>query len=316
MKILFTCVGRRVELVQAFRSAAQNCDVDLTIYGTDIAETAPAMFYCDEKRIVPRIKNEAYIPTLVDICRTEKIDALIPTIDTDLLLLSQCKDLFEEVETRVMISEPEKIGVCRDKRLTAAYFHSVGLMSPTPCDDVNRYDGGFPAFIKPKDGSSSIFAYKVNHAAELQEFSSRVPDYIIQPFIEGVEYTVDVFCDFDGSPIYITPRVRLEVRAGEVLKTEICQDRKIIEEIQQLLKDYRPCGAITVQLIREKNSGDDYYIEINPRFGGGAPLSMMAGANSAEAMLKLLSGQTMGYVDGAAEHGAVFSRFDQCIRVK
>ena len=316
MKILFTCVGRRVELVQMFRNASQKCNVDLMIYGTDIVESAPALFFRDEKRIVPKIKNEAYIPTLLEICRSEKIDVLIPTIDTDLPLLAQNKALFEKIGTCVMVNTLDKIEVCRDKRMTAAYFHSVGLMSPMPCDDVSRYDGGFPAFIKPKDGSSSMYAYKVNHEAELRELSARVPNYIIQPFIDGVEYTVDVFCDFDGSPIYITPRVRLEVRSGEVLKTEIVQDQKIIDEIQQLLKDYRPCGAITVQLIREKGSGDDYYIEINPRFGGGAPLSMMAGANSAEAMLNLLSGQTMGYIDGAAEHGAIYSRFDQCVRVK
>ena len=106
------------------------------------------------------------------------------------------------------------------------------------------------------------------------------------------------------------------MRAGEVLKTEISQDAQIIEEMQRLVADYKPCGALTVQLIREEETGEDYYIEINPRFGGGAPLSMKAGADSAAAFLRLLQGEALAFSAGAAEDGAVFSRFDQSVRVK
>ena len=52
-----------------------------------------------------------------------------------------------------------------------------------------------------------------------------VEDYIIQPFVSGREFTIDIFCDFEGNPIYITPRERMQVRAGEVLKTQICIDK-------------------------------------------------------------------------------------------
>ncbi len=316
MRILFTSVGRRVELVEAFRAAADSLGKELVIYGADVSESAPALQFCDKTVIVPRIKDESYIPSLIDICKNEKIDALIPTIDTDLHLLSLHKGDFESVGTVAVISAPDKIALCRDKRYTADYFHSVGLKSPTPVDDVNAYDAGFPAFIKPKDGSSSINAYKVSSMEELISYANQIPDYIIQPFVTGTEYTVDAFCDFSGKPVFITPRIRLAVRAGEVLKTEITNDRKIIDEMKVLIADYKPCGAITVQLIREATTGDDYYIEINPRFGGGAPLSIKAGANSAEALLRLIDGETLGYIDSAAENGAVFSRFDQSVRVK
>lgn len=313
MRILFTSVGRRVELVQAFRSAADRLGIHLEIYGADISDSAPALAFCDHTVIVPRIKDASYIPCLQKICAEQCIDALIPTIDTDLLILAQNREQFGS--THVVISTPEKIAVCRDKRFTADYFHSVGLKSPQPIDDWTRYDGGYPAFIKPKDGSSSILAYKVENEKELESFAEQVPDYIIQPYISGTEYTVDIFCDFEGNPIFITPRIRLAVRAGEVLKTKITQDKQIIGEMKQLIKDYAPCGQITVQMIRQDSTGDDYYIEINPRFGGGAPLSMKAGADSAEALLRLLHGEKLEYVENAAEDGAIYSRFDQSIRV-
>lgn len=315
MKILFTSVGRRVELMQAFHNAEKKLDVELTIIGADITDTAPALFFCDEKKIVPRISSSEYIPQLLRICEEETVECLIPTIDTELLVLAGHKKDFESIGTKVLVSEIEKIRVCRDKRCTSDYFISLGLKSPASVDSVEKYGYGFPAFIKPKDGSSSIDAYKVYNMKDLQVYGAKIGDFIIQPYISGREYTIDIFCDYEGNPVYITPRERLAVRAGEVLKTQIRQDEKMIEEMQALISDFKPCGQITVQLIREEATGEDYYIEINPRFGGGAPLSMKAGADSAEAVIRMMNGEKLAYVPKAASNGAVYSRFDQSICV-
>lgn len=322
MKILFTSVGRRVELVQAFRKAAEDLAVELTILGADITEDAPALYFCDETRIVCRIREEGYIPQLLSICERDKVDCLIPTIDTDLLLLAENKERFEQIGTKVLISAVDKVQLCRDKNYTADYFLSLGLKSPKPINSVEKFEKGlqtgevaFPAFIKPKDGSSSINAYKVENLEDLKLYAEKIEDYIIQPFISGREYTIDIFCDYQGNPVFITPRERLAVRAGEVLKTRITQDPTMVAEMLTLIADYKPCGQITVQLIRDEKTGENYYIEINPRFGGGAPLSIKAGADSAAAVLKMLQGETLCYVGNAARDGAVYSRFDQSICV-
>lgn len=315
MNILFTSVGRRVELIQEFKSAAERLEIDLTIHGVDITDTAPALAFCDKVHIVPKIRNERYIPVLLELCEQEHIDLLIPTIDTDLLLLSENKYQFEKSGTKVIVSDYDKVQLCRDKNLTSDFFRSCGLNAPQTVNNYSEYKGHYPCFIKPKDGSSSIDAFKVNSAAELKVYVEHIKDYVIQPFVSGEEFTVDIFCDFDGNPIYITPRKRLSVRAGEVLKTEICQDKNIIVEMKKLINLFKPCGPITVQLIRD-SAGDDYYIEINPRFGGGAPLSMKAGANSAEAILRILSGEHLSYIENAAINDAIYCRFDQSVRIK
>ena len=313
MKILFTSAGRRVELMQAFHTASEKTGISLELYGADMNPHAPALAFCDHAVIIPAIRSAEYIPALRKICMEENIDALVPTIDTDLMLLARERESF--LPTRVIVSDPDKVALCRDKRLTAEYFHSIGLKSPVPADDIREYQGGFPAFIKPRDGSSSVFAYKAETAGELSAYAGQVPDYIIQPYIDGTEYTVDIFCDLDGDPVFITPRIRLAVRSGEVLQTQIDQDDRIINEMRLLTENFRPRGQITVQLIRQKSTGDDYYIEINPRFGGGAPLSIKAGADSAEALLRVLQGEKPGFQYKAAEDGAVYSRFDQSIRI-
>lgn len=311
MRILFTGVGRRIELLQAFRNAALVLNKKLKIYGADMAGTAPALAYCDYTRKVVAMKDPGYIHNLLDICIADHIDLLIPTIDTDLLVLAENKGKFEAIGTRVMISAPDKIRICRDKNNTSQFFVDCGLHAPMPVNDWKEYQSGFPAFIKPKDGSSSINAFKVENEEELEVYAGQVEDYIVQPFVSGREYTIDIFCNWDGEPISIIPRERLQVRAGEVLKTRIELDQTMIEESKALCKAFKPCGPMTVQLIRD-NAGVDWFIEINPRFGGGAPLSMKAGARSAEAILKLMEGEEVSYCTGIAD-GAIYSRFDQSV---
>lgn len=316
MNILFTSVGRRVELVQQFHQAADVLKTELKIIGVDISETAPALFFCDKARRICRINDPRYLEELLTICVEEQVQLVIPTIDTDLLLLAKHRKDFEEKGIRILISAPEKVAICRDKNQTSRYFMSLGLSSPEAVNDVVLYRQGFPAFIKPKDGSSSINAYKVETEDELSTYARHIGDYVIQPFVSGVEYTVDVLCDFEGRSIYVTPRKRLLVRSGEVIKTEINNDPQIVSEILTLIEDFKPCGPITVQLIKNATDGKDYFIEINPRFGGGAPLSMKAGADSAQALIKLVQGAKLEFRQNAAREGAIYSRFDQSVCVR
>lgn len=311
MNILFTGVGRRIELLQAFRNAALVLNKKLNIFGADMAGTAPALAYCDYTRKVVAMKDPSYIENLLQICKDDHIDLLIPTIDTDLLILSENRDKFENIGTKVLISSPDMIRICRDKNETSHFFVDCGLHAPMPVNDWTKYDSGYPAFIKPKDGSSSINAFKVENADELQVYAAQVEDYIVQPFVDGREYTIDIFCDFEGNPISIVPRERMQVRAGEVLKTKITMDETMIAEAKEICNRFKPCGPLTVQLIRDEK-GIDWYIEINPRFGGGAPLSMKAGARSAEAILRLMDGEKVEYYSDVADD-AVYSRFDQSV---
>ncbi len=314
MRILFTGAGRRIELLQAFRNAALVLNKNLKIYGTDMEYSAPALMYCDYIRKVVPMKEDGYIDQLIEICKDEEIDLLIPTIDTDLLILSHNKERFEVVGTKVMISSPEMIQICRNKNITFQFFADCGLHAPIPVDAWEEYEAGYPAFIKPKDGSSSVDAFKVGNKKELEVYARRIKDYIVQPFIEGLEYTIDIFCDWNGEPISIVPRERMQVRAGEVLKTKIIMDQMMINDAKKLCKAFKPCGPMTIQLIRDAENVD-WYIEINPRFGGGVPLSMKAGARSAETILKMLDGEKVEYY-ADIEDGAIYSRFDQSVCVQ
>ena len=148
----------------------------------------------------------------------EQIDIIIPTIDTNLLVLAQNKDRFETEGIKVLISSQEMVRICRDKNETSQFFIECGLHAPMSVNNWHEYRGGFPAFIKPKDGSSSINTYKIEDEQELENYVRRVAEYVVQPFIDGTEYTIDIFCDWYGKPISIVPRERLQVRAGSTYR--------------------------------------------------------------------------------------------------
>ncbi len=137
--ILVTGVGRRVELMQAFRNAALKLDLNLKIYGADMSGTAPALAYCDYTRKICAMKDDNYIEELLEICKKDAIDLVMPTIDTDLMVLAENVDRFEKIGVKVLISKPDKVIICRDKNNTGRFFEECGLRAPVTCNDSSSF---------------------------------------------------------------------------------------------------------------------------------------------------------------------------------
>lgn len=313
INILITSAGRRVEFIQEFLKASKNNDNFSHIVCADMDELSPALYFASEFYKVPALSDPDYISVLLEICKKEAIKLIIPTIDTELEILSNNTDLFKEIGVDVLVSSSDTLKITRDKIETYHFFKSLSLKTPESYEHGMIYQGSFPCFIKPRSGSSSINTFKVKNDKELEFFKYYIGDYIIQEFIEGEEYTVDVFCDFNGNPIFITPRIRLATRSGEVLKTRVQHDKHLEKLVLQIISSLMPKGPLTIQAIKNKLNGEYYFIEINSRFGGGCPLSFMAGANSAKALINLLKGENIEYKYGVAKEGFVFLRFDQSI---
>ncbi|WP_313167448.1 ATP-grasp domain-containing protein [Streptococcus parasuis] len=313
--ILILSAGRRVELVQSFQKAAKRLNIESNVVAGDCSETAPAIYFADKKAILPRINEPNYIDEIINVCKKENINLVIPTIDTDLLLLSEARERVEaESEARVLVSSPELVSICRDKINTQKFLESNGFKIPKMYSEkeLKSSDLQFPLFIKPKSGSSSINTFKVNNIEELTTYKAIIKEPIVQDFMEGREFTVDVFLDFDGNLITVVPRLRMATRSGEISKGKIIKDREIIDDIKRLVKALKPIGHITVQLMKT-NKGIEY-IEINPRFGGGAPMSIQSGADSCENLYRLLMGDKLEYNENYRDN-IMFFRFDNSICV-
>ncbi|MCH5155396.1 MAG: ATP-grasp domain-containing protein [Clostridiales bacterium] len=312
--VLILSVGRRVELVNAFKAARDRLEVDGDVCAADMSDLAPALKFADKQFIIPRIADEEYIPKIIELCKANDISLVVPTIDTELNKLAQNKGLIEaESGARVLISDAESVRICCDKTLTAKFFAEHGFDCPVTYEIGKQDVTAFPLFIKPRDGSSSIGAYKVENKKQLAFFAEYVDNPILQECVAGKEYTADCFCDFDGNIVTVVPRWRMVTRSGEILRGKVEKNRYIIEDVKRLLNSFGFIGQITVQcFLTEDNKVK--YIEINPRFGGGAPMSIAAGADSCENLYRLLRGEKLQYNEDY-EDGAVYSRFDGSVRV-
>jgi carbamoyl-phosphate synthase large subunit len=282
LRVLFTCVGRRVELLRAFRQAGEKLGIKLQIHGTDIDWLAPAIHLVDRPHIVPRIDSPKYIQSLLELAEAQRIDVLIPLIDSELVPLSTAAERFAEVGCRLLLSGEQVVRTCRDKIASYHALRDAGIDTPETwlwTDAITRKKHRFPYFLKPRHGSAGKGNYVIRNADELHTLGLRVPDAIVQEFVAGDEHTLDVYTGLDGVPRCAVPRKRIEVRTGEVSKGLIVKDPDVMRtglRVAEVLGNCR--GVITVQCIVTDRRAIRV-IEINPRFGGGVPLSIHAGAD-------------------------------------
>jgi len=312
--VLLLSVGRRVELVNCFKQAAKKLKIESVIVGADCQSNAPALYFSDKSCILPKISSSSYIECIIDACNENNISLVVPTIDTELLLLAKNREVIEnKTDAKVLISKLGIIEICRDKFRTQEFFESNNFKVPHLYSNHELGSSDetiYPLFIRPKNGSSSINAFKVNNKTELTAYIAIIMDPIVQDFVEGKEFTIDAFLDFDSNIITVVPRLRIETRSGEIIKGKIVKERQIIDECKRVLSILKPIGPITIQCILSASGIE--FIEINPRFGGGAPMSITSGADSCENLFRLLMGEKLIYHEEFSD-GLIFVRFDSSI---
>ncbi len=318
MNILFSAAGRRVSLLRHFRKVLDGLGLDGKIIAADLGFTAPASYVADEQVIIPRCSSPEYIPTLLEICRKHEVSLLTSLIDTDLVLLSQHREAFEVIGTKLLICSEATNLICGDKQKTAEFFVANGIPTPrvfsrAEAEALTKDD--YPILIKPFDGSSGIGVTKINNPNELAFFADYLKNPMIQEFIEGDEYTVDVYVDFSGTVRCAVPRKRLEIRGGEVSKGLTVKDPVIMQACCAVAEALPGAvGCVTIQCFKQA-SGGLKFIEINPRFGGGFPLSIHAGADYPKWILQdLLYGKSDASIAGWTDDLAML-RFDDEIIV-
>ncbi len=317
--ILFTNVGRRVSLIRAFRKTMADMGISGKILGIDSNPLAPAYHVTDRSFSICRITDKEYIPTLLELCLKEKINLLISLLDTDLLKLSENRQLFAQHGIFALISSPEVVRIARDKYLTRQFFEQNGIPTPRILSYEEAWQRNqFPLFIKPKDGSASLLTFRIDNPKSLEFFQSYVPTPMIQEFIPGDEYTLDIFIDIDGTIRAIVPRKRLEVRSGEVSKSQISLDPKILEvghRVADALSRKGGLGPINAQCMFTPDR-EVKFIEINPRFGGGTPLSLSAGYPFPEWIIEMVLGRKVSDIPDGLGNGLTMLRYDDAVFIR
>ncbi|MBM4026411.1 MAG: ATP-grasp domain-containing protein [Planctomycetes bacterium] len=307
--VLFTCIGRRVALLRCFQEAARRLQLAVSFCGTDTTRLSPALQLCDRAFLVEPTTHVRYLDQLLSIVRDHAVSLLVPTVDLDLDLLARHKPQFEEVGCRVLVSDPDAIDTCRDKRRTFGFLRKNGFRTPRTMSvrmalaADRRGEWTWPCFLKRWDGSGSRDNAVVHDPGELRFFARRIPNALCQEFLDGTEYTCDAYVDFEMQVRCVVPRRRIEVRSGEVSKGQVVKHPQIMDQARRVVEllGAGP-GVITLQLFLT-SAGSLTFTEINPRLGGGAPLSIRAGADFPRWILEELTGRCPdidfdGFTDG------------------
>lgn len=312
--ILITSAGKRVVLVQIFRQTLKDLGMEARVLTTDMKPMmAPACIVSDEGIKVSPCTADDYIDELIQICQNKNIGVIIPTIDPELMLLALNRQRFSDIGVEIVLSDADFVGVCRDKRKTHLYLQNIGIEVPKA---VDKYHPTFPIFVKPYDGSLSTDIHVVWNQRELTQDMVENPKYMFMEYIdlkEYQEYSVDIYFGMDHCVKGIVPRERIAVRAGEINKGKTHKN-----EIVDFLKDkmeYLPGvrGCICFQLFYRESDHRIIGSEINPRFGGGFPLTYHAKANYADYIIReYLLHESVDYSDAWLDNTMIL-RYDNDI---
>ncbi len=312
VNVLITAASRRVGLVRAFRRAVDRFGKGKVVT-TDINSMSPALYFGHRNHIVPLTNDSEYVPIIESICDVENIHLIIPTIDDELPIFGRNRARFERSDVWVAVSEEETTELSNDKYRMFQFARANGIECPTTrlSEDVDFEHMIYPVVVKPRCGRGSIDVFQAHNEEQLRFFCSYVRDAIVQDYLEGQEYTVDVCSDFRGRVISVVPRERLVIRAGVSDMGTTRNHERVMEFAINVARSLQIIGAANIQC---KWDGETVkLIEVNSRFSGGIPLTIAAGADFPAWLVQLRGGRALGPQIGRFQENLTMMSFEESL---
>jgi len=309
MNVLITSVSRKVWLVNAFKDALNHVGIKGKVVSVDVNPLSAGLYVSDAHYIVPLSSDRSFMPKIFEICRRQNVRLLVPTRNGELLLFAKNKDKIEKHGIKILVSDPEVIEICNDKYRFYQFLTKNDICAPKTFlpNKVTYSSINYPLIVKPRYGSGSKNTFRVENEKELKFFMKYVSEPVIQEFVSGKEYTVDLLSNFEGNVLTVVPRERIETFGGESFKGRTVKNYKIIRHAKKLAERLGTIGPITIQCLT--NGKCIKFIEVNPRFGGGAALGIAAGANTPLLTMKLIRGKKIRPMIGEFTEGLIMLRY-------
>lgn len=277
VRILFLGGAKRVSMARLFKQAAERDGLRCEIFSYETDRCVPIA--CEATVVEGRRWADSDIQQhLHDTVEHHHIDIIVPFVDGAVAVAADYAaahpgEVFVPASDAVLAEE------MFDKVRAAELFERAGL--PVP----HTYVPGDPCMrliAKPRHGSASKGIVEISSIEALDDILLRRSDYLIQERIDNrEELTVDCYVSVaDGDVLAVSPRRRNVTVGGEVSDTETVDMPQAVDLTVRTLKALGLRGAVTVQLIRDLDAdGRLLIMEINPRLGGGAVCSVVAGAD-------------------------------------
>ena len=303
MNYLMCSAGRRCELLRYFQNSAEDGS---HVVVTDNSIYAPALYVVEKHYIVPKITVPGYIEKLLEICQKEKINGIATLIDPEIEILAQHREKFKQNGVEVFVPDFKTAHICFDKYMMYQYLKAVGIPTVETWNTIDAYlasNKPFPVFVKPRLGSGSVGAMRINTLEQLENAFDRDPSLIIQELMVGLDLDADVYVDtITHQAVSAFLKRKLETKIGGASKTVSFKDPALFSMIQDVVSQFRFSGPINMDFFYQ--NGMYYLSEINPRFGGGYIHTYRAGIDFIKMMEKNLHGQCNTPVFGNYDEGS------------
>lgn len=316
MNILFCSAGRRVELLKDFRKSLSEGS---RIIATDMSPYAPAIYMADAHYLVPSIFDEDYLPTILDICTRESIQAVTTLIDPEIEILARHREKFESLGIEVLAPSEKTAALCFDKYKLFQHLKACGVSTPDTYGSFAEAEAAIaesrltlPVFVKPRTGSGSVGARRIDTLEALKEAYKEDSTLIVQELMQGGDMDVDVYIDtISHKPVSAFSKRKLETKIGGASKTISFKDERLFEFLQRALRHFEFNGPIDVDIFCR--DGQYYLSEINPRFGGAYLHAYGAGVDFAKMIENNINGQENVPCFGNYEENVVMMMYDSVV---
>lgn len=256
------------------------------IISTDMNPYAFGLYQSHKSYIVPPVKNENFIPSLIEILTKENIDIYIPLIDEELILL---KELSKKLPNLKIITPRHKfISLCLDKFLLMSALRKEGFGCPETqlLSNVQDQHLAFPKILKPRIGRGSRGIFIANNSEEFRLYSSKIANkskYLCQELVSGTEYTVSVVVSKKGELLSVVPK-EIIIKKGITQVGVVRKSDSITDLCFKLVEKFNPKGPFNVQLMLDANQPKIF--EINPRFSTTVALTIESGIDEVEMLIQ------------------------------
>lgn len=288
-RLLFLNARRRVLLAVKMKEYMKLLSSDLLLCSSDTDYLDPIRFFVNDFYCLHQIDDSEFSNELISLVKTQFIKGMFLWNDSDLLHICKIRNTLEELGVNLILPDEESILLCYDKRKTYEFAIRNKILIP------NHYSPDstvvYPVIIKPTNGAGSVNVYKAYDVDELKVFLRRCEEPIIQEYISGEEYTVDVFNDYDGNALCIVPRKRIKVRESEAMISQIDLDEELIAITSTINNLLKQPGPFNFQFI--KKDKNFYLIEINSRISSTIDSVIEAGVPIHEWLVDMMLGKEL-----------------------
>ncbi len=290
MRILLTGVGGPAAI-----SVWKSLNSEHEFFMADIDPCATGLYLVPEQQriILPRGESPDFTHRVFELCQKHQIELLLPTVDSELDVLAASSAMFLDHGIKLPLSSVEALKICRDKYLLLNHCKgSVPIPEYTLLTEETTFTSGkFPLFAKPRRGSGSNGAMRVESSHDL----SKIPkdgSYLIQELLPGAEYSVDVYIQSSGQPLACVPRLRMKIDSGVAVAART-QKLPALEAMALAVAKTVDIRYVANIQFKADSAGQFKLLEINPRFPGTLPLTAAAGIDIPKLLIKDIKGETL-----------------------